>query len=154
MSFGDVMLRFWPSATILSLIILFAIFLIDRAWHNKEFSRAETWTTNERTRVWWLKAGTTIAVVLCWIGALFTAFESPIWVDGAINWSLLAGYTYVLNVAVLAIVVIGLPALATAFWLKLLRHNWSDGEAPSTLMYFCNYSLWLLLIWSKPLIGW
>jgi hypothetical protein len=52
------------------------------------------------------------------------------------------------------ILLIGLPMLATAFWLKILRHNWPDGEVPSASTYLVNYSLWLALIWSKLVIGW
>jgi hypothetical protein len=146
--------RFLPSVTILSVIISICIFSIVHVLRSRESSCAETWTANERTRVWWMKIGTAIAVILCWTGALISAVESPPWVDGAINWSLFNGDTHVLDVGLFGIVVIGLPTLATAFWLKLLRHNWSDGEAPSTTMYFYNYSLWLALIWSKLLIGW
>jgi len=51
-------------------------------------SRAETWSEEERTRIWWLKIGATIAVVLCWIGAFACAANSPFWIDGTINWSL------------------------------------------------------------------
>jgi hypothetical protein len=79
--------------------------------------------------------------------------------DGTINWSLFngdTGYgdTHYLAVSMLGVVVIGLPMLSTAFWLKLLRHNWSDGEAPGTSNYILNYALWLTLIWSKSLVGW
>ena len=98
-------------------------------------------------------------MVLCWTGSLIAASDSPLVVNGAINWSLFNGDTrygdtHYLAVSMLAVVVIGLPMLSTAFWLKLLRHNWSDGEAPSTSSYILNYSLWLALIWSKILIGW
>ena len=61
----DLVVRFLPSVTILSVIISISIFSIVRVIRSSEFSCAETWTANERTRVWWLKMGTTIAVVLC-----------------------------------------------------------------------------------------
>ncbi|SRR5712691_1579865 len=154
MSVGDFIARFWLSVAMLSTIILLSIFFVVHVLRSKTFSRAETWTEDERTRIWWLKIGTTIAVVLCWIGAFVSAADSPFLVSGTINWSLFDGDTYILDVGLLGIVVIGLPMLSTAFWLKILRHAWPDGETPSTSTYVLNYSLWLALIWSKPVIGW
>jgi hypothetical protein len=124
------------------------------AERTKTSSGPETWTEKERIRIWWLKIGTAIAVVLCWTGGLIAARHSPLVVNGTINWSLFNGNTDYLALSVLAVIVIGLPMLATVFWLKLLFHNGSDGDAPSTLSYILNYLLWLTLIWSKILIGW
>jgi hypothetical protein len=154
MSIGDFVARFGLSVTMLSAIILLSIFFVLRVLRSKTLSRAETWSEDERTRISWLKIGTTIAVVLCWTGAFVSAANSPLWNGGTINWSMFDGYTYILDVGLWGILVIGLPMLATAFWLKILRHNWPDGEAPSASMYLANYSLWLALIWSKLVIGW
>jgi hypothetical protein len=116
-------------------------------------------TAEERNRIRYLKVGTTIAVGLCWIGAFIVATDSPVLVNGAINWSLFNGDTRYgdtnhIAVGMLAVVVIGLPVLSTAFWIQLLRHNWPDAEVPSASTYILNYSLWLAFIWSKILIGW
>ena len=154
MSIGQFVARFGPSVTILSAIILLSIFFVVRALRSKTFSRAETWSEAERTRIWWLKIGTTIAVVLCWTGAFVSAKDFPLWIDGTINWHLFDGYTFILDVGLWGILIIGLPMLATAFWLKILRHSWPDGEVPSASSYLLNYSVWLALIWSKLLIGW
>jgi hypothetical protein len=140
MPFGEFVARFGLSVTILSAIILLSIFFV-RVLRSKIFSRAETWSEDERTRITWLKIGTTIAVVLCWTGAFVSATNSPFWIDGTINWSLFDGYRYILDIGLWGILVIGLPMLATAFWLKILRHNWPDGEVPSASTYLVNYSL-------------
>jgi len=159
MGIAKLIAQFWVSVAMLAVITLLSIFLIVFVLRSKTSSCSETWTENERTRIRWLKIGTAIAVLLCWAGSLIAASDSPLLVNGAINWSLFNGDTrygdtHFLAVSMLAVVVIGLPMLSTAFWLKLLRHNWSDGEAPSTSSYILNYSLWLALIWSKILIGW
>jgi hypothetical protein len=154
MSVGEFVARFGLSVTILSAIILLSTFFVVRVLRSKTFSRVETWSEDERTRILRLKIGTTIAVVLCWTGAFVSAANSPFWIDGTINAYLFDGNTYILDVGLWGILVIGLPMLATAFWLKILRHNWPDGEAPSASTYLVNYSLWLALIWSKPVIGW
>jgi hypothetical protein len=159
MAIAELIARFWVSVAMLAAIALLSIYLIVHVLRSRTSSCPKTWTEKERIRIWWLKIGTTIAAVLCWTGSLVAAGDSPLVVNGAINWSLFNGDTrygdtHYLAVSMLAVIVIGLPMLATAFWLKLLRHNWSDGEAPSTLSYILNYSLWLALIWSKILIGW
>jgi len=159
MGIAKLIAQFWVSVAMLAVITLLSIFLIVFVLRSKTSSCSETWTEKERTRIRWLKIGTAIAVLLCWAGSLIAASDSPLLVNGAINWSLFNGDarygdTHFLAVSMLAVVVIGLPMLSTAFWLKLLRHNWSDGEAPSTSSYILNYSLWLALIWSKILIGW
>jgi heme A synthase len=159
MAIAELIARFWVSALMLAAITLLSIYSVVAVLRSKTSSCPEKRTEQERIRIWWLKIGTAIAVVLCWTGGLIAASDSPLVVNGAINWSLFNGDTrygdtYYLTVSMLAVVVIGLPMLSTAFWLKLLRHNWSDGEAPSTSSYILNYSLWLALIWSKILIGW
>src|SRR5215510_339499 len=159
MGIAKLIAQFWVSVAMLAVITLLSIFLIVFVLRSKTSSCSETWTEKERTRIRWLKIGAAIAVLLCWAGSLIAASDSPLLVNGAINWSLFNGDarygdTHFLAVSMLAVVVIGLPMLSTAFWLKLLRHNWSDGEAPSTSSYILNYSLWLALIWSKILIGW
>jgi hypothetical protein len=108
----------------------------------------------ERDRLRYLKIGVSIAVALCWIGALVVVYDSPMVANGAINWSWFSGYANLLGVVVLTIIVIGLPTLATAFWVQLLRHSWSGTEVPELSSYLLNYSLWLCLIWSKIFIGW
>lgn len=159
MGIAELVARFWVSVAMLAAISLLSTYFIRYVLRSKTSSCPETWTEKERIRIWWLKIGTAIAVVLCWNGSLIAASDSPLVVNGAINWSLFNGDarygdTHYLAVSMLAVIVIGLPMLSTAFWLKLLRHNWSDGEAPSTSSYILNYSLWLTLIWSKILIGW
>jgi len=159
MAIAELVARFWVSVAMLAAISLLSTYFIRYVLRSKTSSCPETWTEKERIRIWWLKIGTAIAVVLCWNGGLIAASDSPLVVNGAINWSLFNGDarygdTHYLAVSMLAVIVIGLPMLSTAFWLKLLRHNWSDGEAPSTSSYILNYSLWLTLIWSKILIGW
>ena len=159
MAIAELIARFWASAAMLAVITLLSAYSIVYALCSKTSNCPETWTEKERIRIWWLKIGTAIAVVLCWTGSLIAASDSPLVVNGAINWSLFNGDarygdTHYLAVSMLAVVVIGLPTLSTAFWLKLIRHNWSDGEAPTTSSYILNYSLWLALIWSKILVGW
>jgi hypothetical protein len=154
MSIGEFIAQLWLSITILSVIVVLSIFCIVHVLRSTARSCSKTWTDNERARIRWLTRGTTIAVVLCWIGAVIAASDAPLSVNGTINLSLFNGDTHILDVIVLGVIAIGLPALATAFWLKLLRHNWADGEAPTVSSYFFNYSLWLALIWSKLLIGW
>ena len=159
MAIAELVARFWVSVAMLAAISLLSTYFIRYVLRSKTSSCPETWTEKERIRIWWLKIGTAIAVVLCWNGSLIAASDSPLVVNGAINWSLFNGDarygdTHYLAVSMLAVIVIGLPMLSTAFLLKLLRHNWSDGEAPSTSSYILNYSLWLTLIWSKILIGW
>jgi hypothetical protein len=154
MSVGELIAQFWLSVTIVFVIVSLSIFSIVCVLRSKTFSCSETWTEKERNRIRWLEIGTGSAMVLCWTGALISLAYSPLWADRAINWSFFKGDTPVLDVSMLGIVVIGLPTLSTAFWLKLLRHNWSDGEAPSVSTYLLSYSLWLAFIWSKILIGW
>jgi hypothetical protein len=159
MAIPELIARFWASVAMLVVITSLSAYSIVYVLRGKTSSGPETWTEKERIRIWWMKSGTAIAVVLCWTGSLIAAGDSPLVVNGAINWSLFngdTGYgdTHYLAVSMLAVVVIGLPTLSTAFWLKLIRHNWSDGQAPSTSSYILNYSLWLALIWSKILVGW
>jgi len=159
MAIAELIARFWGSVAILGAITLLSIYSIVAVLRSKTSSYPEKWTDKERIRIRRLKIGTAIAVALCWTGGLIAASDSPLVVNGAINWSLFNGDTRYgdtnyFAVGMLGVVVIGLPTLSTAFWLKLLRHNWSDGEAPSTSSYILNYSLWLALIWSKILIGW
>ena len=159
MAIAEHIARFWVSIAMLAAITLLSIFSIVYVLRTKISSCAGTWSEKERIRIWRLKISTAIAVVLCWTGSVIAASDSPLLVNGAINWSLFNGDTrygdtHYLAVSMLSVVVIGLPMLSTAFWLKLLRHNWSDGEAPSTSSYILNYSLWLALVWSKILIGW
>jgi hypothetical protein len=154
MSVGELIVQFGLSITTLFVILSLSIFSIVSVLRSRAFSDPETWPKKERIRLRLMEIGAGCAVVLCWIGGLVAAAYSPLWNDNGINWSFFKGYSQILDVGLLATVVIGLPTLATAFWLKLRRHNWSDGEAPSESSYLLNYSLWLAIIWSKLLIGW
>jgi hypothetical protein len=71
-----------------------------------------------------------------------------------INWPWLGDGANLLALAVLLVIVIGLPILSTAFLIQLFRRNWGTTEVPSVSTYVMNYSFWLFLIWSKILIGW
>jgi hypothetical protein len=159
MPIADFIERFWQSIAILAVVVLLSAFSIVYAVRKRPSSSPDTSTAEERSLIRYLKAGTTVAVVLSWIGAFIVATDSPVLVNGTINWSLFNGDTRYgdtnhIAVAMLGVVIIGLPVLCTAFWIQLLRHNWPDAEGPSASTYILNYSLWLALIWSKILIGW
>jgi hypothetical protein len=91
MDIVELVTRFWASVTMLAAVILLSTYFIVSVLRSKTFSCPATWTESERVRIWWLKIGTAIAVVLCWTGSLIAASDSPLVMNGAINWSLFNG---------------------------------------------------------------
>src|SRR5262245_12558239 len=154
MSPAELLERFWPAIAIIAVVGSLSVFCLFYALRRPVVTSSATWTTEERDRVRILKIGTSVAVVLCWIGAFIVVAGSPIMANGAINCSWFKEDTNLWAMAILAVIVIGLPILATSFWIQLLRHSWSGTEVPDVSTYLLNYSLWLGVIWSKILIGW
>ena len=68
MGIAKLIAQFWVSVAMLAVITLLSIFLIVFVLRSKTSSCSETWTEKERTRIRWLKIGTAIAVLLCWLG--------------------------------------------------------------------------------------
>src|SRR5476651_2272328 len=81
MSVGEFIVQFWLSATILSVIVSLSVFPIVSILHSKTLGCPQTLTEEQRGRIRWLEIGTAVAVVLCWVGALLAAADSPLWVD-------------------------------------------------------------------------
>jgi hypothetical protein len=154
MSTAELVEQFWPSIAVVAVVTSICVLGLMYVVYRPAASTSATWTTEVRDMLRYLKIGASIAVALCWIGALVVVSDSPMVVNGAINWSWFSDDANLLGVIVLTIIVIGLPTLATAFWIQLLRHSWSGTEVPELSSYLLNYSLWLCLIWSKLFIGW
>jgi len=134
------------SLDLVSVAMLAAITLLSHFFYSivyvlrsKDLQLSETWTEGERIRIWWLKIGTAIAVVLCWTGSLIAAGDSP--AGGEWCNQLVLCSTEIPAMAILTIwrsvcwlwLSLDYQCCRRHFGLKLLRHNWSDGEAPSNI---------------------
>jgi hypothetical protein len=87
MAIAEHIARFWVSIAMVAAIALLSIFSIIYVLRSKISSCPGTWSEKERIRIWRLKISTAIAVVLCWTGSVIAASDSPLLVNGAINWS-------------------------------------------------------------------